>query len=399
MPELNSARPLLRNTGVNASVPGAQTPSKREGEARPHLLIVRFSSFGDIVQALSAPFAFHEHHAEAKVDWLVRKDFEGLLIGNSSLNEIFSFDRKQSIWPLLRLSWKLSETPYTHLYDAHSNLRSFFVRCVFQLRSWTQFNSFGKNRLKIVVRPKSRIRRFLYFKFGFKTLPEPFRGSASFLWPLAPWGIPDQIPAAPLFRTHVTLPREIREQIETLSHRNSVDLKSAADFDRAQLKTRPRIALIASAAWERKRWPVAHFNRLIELWPEADFVLLGGPEDTFLSEISNSHPEQTLNLAGKLSLAESSELLNQMDLVIANDTGLLHVADQLGRPTIALIGPSAFGYPSQKNSRVCEIKLNCKPCSKDGRDRCHNSLYKRCLVELAPETVLETAKQLLASSP
>ena len=368
----------------------AQTSSSKAAISI-RLLIIRFSSFGDIVQALSAPFAFKEKFQQAEIDWLVRQDFAGLLMSNPALSEVLAFDRRQTLWQLINLSWQLSARPYTHLYDAHSNLRSAVVLNVFRLREltpnrlWACVNN-KRPRLKVAIRSKHRLRRFLYFKLGFKTLPEPFRGSASFLWPLEKWGVSAQVPSAPLFNPGVALSNRVKDEI-----------KFSATKPQGNQR-RLRVALVASAAWEMKRWPVVHFQKLIELWPEANFVLLGGPSDGFLNDIAQIDPNRILNLAGQLSLAESSELLNHVDLVIANDTGLLHVSDQLGRPTLALIGPSAFGYPSQKNSYVAELQLACKPCSKDGRGRCHNSVYQRCLQELTPEVVLKAAQQIIDSS-
>jgi ADP-heptose:LPS heptosyltransferase len=145
-----------------------------------------------------------------------------------------------------------------------------------------------------------------------------------------------------------------------------------------------------------KRWPLDHWRELIRLLPECGFVLLGGPEDSFLGALAEVAPDRTLNLAGQLSLAESSALLRHVDLVIANDTGLMHVADQMEVPTLALIGPTAFGYPSHTSSRTLEVDLPCKPCSKDGRGKCVNSLYQRCMIEITPESVATAAKELIA---
>jgi ADP-heptose:LPS heptosyltransferase len=168
----------------------------------------------------------------------------------------------------------------------------------------------------------------------------------------------------------------------------------------AALKSIPRpwIVLAPSAAWPMKRWPIEHWQSLVATLNDASFLLLGGPEDTFLSEIQQKAPGRTINLAGRLNLSQSSALLKQADLVIANDTGLLHVADQLERPTLALIGPTAFGYPSHNSSQVLEIELSCKPCSKDGRGRCINALYQRCLVDLKPEAIVAAAKLKMKES-
>jgi heptosyltransferase-2 len=157
------------------------------------------------------------------------------------------------------------------------------------------------------------------------------------------------------------------------------------------------IVLAPSAAWEMKRWPIEHWRKLVQLLPEASFAILGGPDDQFVDSVAQVDRSRCLNFAGRLTLAQSSALLHHADLVIANDTGILHVSDQMERPTIALIGPTAFGYPSHRSSVTEEIDLPCKPCSKDGRGKCVNDLYKRCLVDLLPDRIAERAQEMLKS--
>ena len=159
---------------------------------------------------------------------------------------------------------------------------------------------------------------------------------------------------------------------------------------------KPIVAIAPSAAWEMKRWPIEHWKTLLLELPEVSFVLLGGPNDRFLNDIALCAPERSLNLAGRLTLAQNASIFERADLVIANDTGLLHVADQMERPTFALIGPTAFGYPSHATSTTLEIELPCKPCSKDGRGGCKNSVYQRCLVELNPKSVADRAREVFA---
>jgi ADP-heptose:LPS heptosyltransferase len=339
------------------------------------LLIIRFSSFGDLIQASGVPEAFCQAHPGAEIDWLARADFADLLDSHPKINRVISFPRSQGIGGLLRLAWKLAEpNSYTHVYDAHNNVRSFVVLAVFFLRSAFGLLS-GDRPPQFARRPKSRLKRWLFFRLRLRTFPMPFRGAESFHRPLSKWGIPPSVPAGPQFRTTAQLPPEVFEVIERLP--------------------RPLIAAAPSAAWEMKRWPLEHWKKLIGLLPEAGFALLGGPEDAFLEELAAEAPGRVANLAGRLSLAQSASLLQLANLVIANDTGILHVADQMERPTLALIGPTAFGYPSHKTSEALEIELPCKPCSKDGRGGCSNSIYQRCLVELSPERVAGAAETKL----
>jgi heptosyltransferase-2 len=345
-------------------------------EPQIRLLVIRFSSFGDIVQAAAVPAAFKKTFSIAEIDWLVRDDFGDLLSHHQHLNKVIRFDGRQSPWQLFRMAWRLATTGgYTHVYDAHCNIRSKLVMLVFRM----QFFSPITPRTRLLTRSKNRIRRWLFFKFRARSLPRPYRGAQSFLWPLEKWQISSSMPSGQQFWSRATVPSDIVDSLSRLS--------------------KPCLALAPSAAWEMKRWPVEHWQKLIRLLPDFSFALLGGPQDQFIANITGTAPERCLNFAGRLSLQESVALLQLqlIDLVVANDTGILHVADQMEIPTIALIGPTAFGYPSHVSSHTMEVDLACKPCSKDGRGKCHNSVYQRCLVELSPESVAQMVGEILAS--
>src|SRR5690606_23103054 len=113
-----------------------------------------------------------------------------------------------------------------------------------------------------------------------------------------------------------------------------------------------------------------------------------GPGDGFCADIQKVAPDRIFNLAGRLTWEESVEVLKRSRGVVSGDTGIMHVADLMGRPVLALIGPTAFGYPTQASSEVLEVDLPCRPCTKDGRGRCRNAVYKRCMIDITPESAL-----------
>jgi len=345
---------------------------------KQHLLVIRFSSFGDIVQAIAVPIAFREKFPEAQIDWLVREDFKSLLTSHPAIHKVISFSRDQGLFALIQLAWRLGGRDYSYVYDAHNNVRSQVVTAVMKFRWYLQCLA-GRSVPHFVRRSKDRLRRWLFFQFRYKTLPTPFRGAESFLKPLSVWGISSKVPNGPQFFANIPLPDEIEAKIHALP--------------------RPLVALAPSAAWQMKRWPVAHWKKLIRLLPNSSFVFLGGPEDHFINELELEAPNhRSLNLAGALTLEQSAAVLKYCELLIAGDTGIMHTADQMERPTIALIGPTAFGYPSHSTSQTLEIELSCKPCSKDGRGRCVNSLYQRCMIEINPERVATVAQEILGNT-
>ncbi len=325
-------------------------------------LIIRFSAFGDVVQTLSVPSAIAQAYPQAEVHWITRSDVAPLLEGHPHIQKIWSYNKKTGLKGLIDLCCALREQKYTHIYDAHNNSRSRIISLFLRPLGILGFGP------KFIRRSIRRWKRFLLFKFRINKFEQPFSGQRDLLEPLQPWGISKLPPPAPQM------------------YLNSDDTQRAQKLIPEDFKN--FVALAPSAAHLLKRWPVDHWKKLILLNSQTHFVLLGGPEDSFIEEIHQVAPERTLNLAGKASLAVSSSIVATAQILIANDTGLLHVAEQLGKPAIALMGPAPFGFPSRKSTDILELNLPCRPCSKHGQGPCVNkNFFHECLVAITPETV------------
>lgn len=319
-------------------------------------LIIRFSSFGDIVQCLAAATALRKQNPELQIHWAVRSDMADLLKLSPDIHRVWSFDRKDGFKGLVQFAKELNQEGFEFIYDAHNNLRS-NILC--------QFVS-APNRLR---RPKSRWKRFLEFKLGMPQFEQPFQGAKSFVTPLVDWGV--RFPAG---QKWLTVSDEAWQNAHSKFH-----------------LPKNYVTFAPSAAWEMKRWPIQHWKTLIQNYSEHPIVLLGGAKDDFIQELAGIHKD-TVNLAGQTTLLESAAVISGTQKLIAADTGILHLGDGLGVPTLALIGPSAFGFPSHPNSKTLEVDLSCRPCSKDGRGKCSQKVYQRCLVEISPQRVLEELK-------
>ena len=91
---------------------------------------------------------------------------------------------------------------------------------------------------------------------------------------------------------------------------------------------------------------------------------------------------------------ESCYLVKQSNLVISGDTGFLHAADLFHTPGIALMGPTAFGFPTGKEINVMEVPLPCRPCTKDGHGRCKQSVWQKCMVDITPDRVVKQVERM-----
>lgn len=318
------------------------------------ILIIRFSSFGDIVQASSVCSALKQRFPESSLHWVTRSDMSGFLHSVPAITRIWSLERRLGMKGLFSLAFELRAEKFTHIYDAHRNLRSFVLCLILRIFSQTEF----------CYRSKERWKRFLLFYLRINQFPKPYKGIISYLAPLKCWGVPTEFngPQKWSFKTDVI------EKVDQL--------------------VRPAdVVIVPSAAWEMKRWPLESWKQLIRLSVDKSFVVLGGPEDVFCEELEAVAPDRVKNLAGKLSLLESCYAVQRSATLISADTGLLHVADILGKKGVAIIGPTAFGFPTSPLINIVEVDLPCRPCTKDGRGGCSQEIYKKCLVDISAERV------------
>ncbi|MBL7671004.1 MAG: glycosyltransferase family 9 protein [Bdellovibrionaceae bacterium] len=334
------------------------------------ILILRFSSFGDVTQCLSVPSQILSSYPAAEVHWAVREDLAELLNAHPAIHKVWPLPRESGLLGLWRFGFDLRRQNYTHLYDAHNNLRSRILSLL--VRGF----KFGGPGVSFIRKSQKRWKRFLLFKARIDTYEKPLSGQRDLLEPLAPWKVAKTLPPTP----QIFISKEAQQKV-------------LAEIPWAPLSF---VALAPSSAFVLKRWPIEAWSQLIRLCPEEKFVLLGGPGDTFLEKLAAEFPQQVLNFAGRFSLLESGAAIEFSQALIANDTGLLHVGEQLGKPTIALMGPAPFGFPSRPLTRILQRDLACRPCSKHGQGPCTNPQYQDCLRGISAETVAQNLKGILS---
>ncbi|MCL2525001.1 MAG: lipopolysaccharide heptosyltransferase II [Betaproteobacteria bacterium] len=153
----------------------------------------------------------------------------------------------------------------------------------------------------------------------------------------------------------------------------------------------PRIVAFCPGAeyGPAKRWPAAHFAVLAQaLAAQGRAVwLFGSAKDQAVAEeISRLAPGCCRNLCGGTSLGQAVDLLALAELVVCNDSGLMHVAAALDRPIVALYGSSSPGFtpPLSGQADILSLRLPCSPCFERQCPLGHLD----CLNLLTPQQVL-----------
>lgn len=139
-----------------------------------------------------------------------------------------------------------------------------------------------------------------------------------------------------------------------------------------------------------KRWPLEYFAEVARIKAAAgwDVWIFGSKKDQAVAvEIQKMCSGVCVDLTGKTNLGEVVDLLSLVDVVITNDSGLMHIAAALNKTTIAIFGSSSpkFTPPLSKNATVLSSSLDCVPCF---NRECRFG-HLQCLKEIKPERVLD----------
>lgn len=307
------------------------------------ILIVRFSSIGDIV--LTTPvIRCLKQQLNAEIHYLTKASFKAVLEHNPYIDQLHLI--KKEITEVLP---QLKTQNFDAVVDLHKNLRTFRLKLQLSAKSYT----FHKLNLE----------KWLMVNFKWNRLP--------------PVHIVDRNLAA-------VAPLNVQNDGKGLDYFIAPeDEVNPAEFFQKE-KLPKYTAFVIGAAHATKRLPK---ERIMDICKAAQhpIVLLGGPSELedgqHIAALSGGHVK---NACGMLRLNQSASLVRQADTVVTHDTGLMHIAAAYEKRIISVWGNTIpeFGmYPYYPKGVLAnttfEVKgLNCRPCSKIGYDECPKGHFK-----------------------
>lgn len=164
---------------------------------------------------------------------------------------------------------------------------------------------------------------------------------------------------------------------------------------------KPILALCPGAEFgPAKQWPAQHYahvanTKLAEGW---QVWLFGSANDQTISTLINEATQnQCINLTGKTNLAEAIDLLSLVNMVVSNDSGLMHISAALNRKLVVVYGSSSpkFTPPLANQTAILQLDLPCSPCFQ----RTCKYGHLDCLNQLEPTQVLQSIDALSALKP
>ena len=339
--------------------------------------MLRLSSLGDVVLSSSFLRSLQALFPEAAIDFVVRSDLQVVAQALPAVTRVVPVARHSSLRELLRQARQLAATQYDHVFDLHRSLRSRILVLHLRHRLRGGFDKQSLARWLLI-----HTHRDYYAKLGgTRTMRQRM------LQPLERMGLqPTLLPTQLLLSPAA--------QMAAQKHLTE---DAAADAD----STLQWIALAPGALWPSKQWPREHYLALAEqLLEKAShrLVLVGGERERQLCEaIAVALPSPVQNLAGQLDILQTAAILQRCRFAVVNDSGLLHIAEAVGCPVVALFGPTSprFGYaPHLPSSQLLYRPPDCSPCSKNGSRPCHRPTQE-CMLRIDTAEVLQATERVV----
>jgi len=315
------------------------------------ILIIRFSSIGDIVLCSPIIRCTKKTYPQAEIHFITKKEYASLVEKNPSISKTYLIDEKD-VKPHIP---SLQKENYDLIIDLHKNLRS--LRLKSQLRG------------KKLTFNKLNFRKLLYCRLKINTLPKRHLVDRYF----------DALKKQQIFNDNKGLDFFLPETISV------------------NLPTENYIAIVIGAKFATKQMPAELIAEIISKTTK-DCILLGGNTDISLAnEIMQLAKTKRLhNLCGKLDLFASAYILKKAAVVLTNDTGLMHIAAAFSKKIVSVWGNTVadFGmYPYMPNKEegkdyfIVEVKnLGCRPCSKIGYKKCPKKHF-HCMKQQNPTEI------------
>lgn len=336
------------------------------------ILLIKPSSFGDIVHALPAFRAVRRRFPRAHLAWLVKRPWADLLRGVEGLDQVWPVE------PTVR-GW-LEEVPRLRAagFDAALDLQGLF-------RSGAMGWLAGCP-VRVGLAEAREGAPLFYTKRV--AVPDPtmhvidrYLLAASALWSGEAQGMaePWDFGLTPL--------SEDRDRVATLLAEHGVTPGA------------PWIAANVSARWPTKQWPAELFAEALDGLQRGTgrVALIGAPDERErAAAVKRLMTTTPVDLTGATSVALLPALLESATVVISGDSGPMHLAAAVGTPVVGLFGPSSPGYsgPRGDRHRLFVGEVPCAPCF---RVACRNEEPLACLRRITPGMVVEAVRDRMAA--
>lgn len=359
------------------------------------ILLVRFSSIGDIVLTTPLVRALRQQRPEAEVHYLTKASFSSVVAHNPHIKHVWTIQKEVS-----EISQALRAEGFDYIIDLHNNLRS-------RELAWRLGGYWPGQKPQVYRFPKLNFQKWLLTRWKINRLPQKHIVDR-YLAAVRPLGITNDGQGLDHFLGPLG-----QEELQRMAAQGLSDATVPIDTHIENVGTnagarpyltgaRPYLAFVVGAAHPTKCLTEAQQLAFCKAYTQP-IVLLGGPAEKALGERLSQAGQHVINTCGHFSLNASAHLLRQATLVLTHDTGLMHIAAAFRKPIVSIWGntvadfgmyPYLPGQEQLERQRRIEVQgLSCRPCSKIGHAACPQGHF-RCIRDIKVEDIIEKLKEI-----
>lgn len=336
------------------------------------ILIIRLSSIGDIVLTSAFVRMVRQKFPHSRIDFILYHPYKSIFENNPYIDEIITCEKNEDdvCINLLKNSIEQKQGTYDIIYDLHNNSMS---------------NRISSGLGKIIHKVDKRRAEKLKLVWLKKGKGEPYLHINDLYLAV---GQDDGIEDDNL---------GLEYWLQNDKENSQYNPYSRSYFRKDSYK----IVVAPGAHYKTKQWGYLNYAHLIrKLLPIANGItLIGGAQDVALCEKIHELNPNVINLCGKLNLTESCDIIDKHDLLITNDTGVMHIAAARKTPVVTFWGSSVkeLGFePFRSTNLIIETDLKCRPCSHIGRKFCPKIHFK-CMNDLKPNRAYQDIVDFMQS--
>jgi ADP-heptose:LPS heptosyltransferase len=310
-----------------------------------HFIILRFSSIGDIVLTTPVVRCIKKQVPNAVIHFVTKKSYYDVVKANPYISHFYLLENgEHALIENIKQGIKDVDAKNVFIIDLHHNLRTLQIKTAFK-----KIKSYSFNKLNV--------QKWLFTKLKINRMP----------------------------KVHI-----VDRLLDTVKTFNVHNDGGGLDYfvpthDEVQQQDIPTalwagyVGLVIGATYLTKRLPNEKLIELVQKLPYP-IMLLGGKEDAENGKlIAQIDPIRIYNACGKFNINESADLVRRAKVVIAHDTGLMHIAAAFKKPVITVWGSTHIDlgmYPYQTKQVQAAVSLGCRPCTKIGNDKCPKGHFK-----------------------
>jgi lipopolysaccharide heptosyltransferase II len=321
------------------------------------ILVIRLSSFGDILLTTPIFRAIKQNNPNCQIDFLCKESFAPILKFNPNISSHYNLNPENDISDVISL---LQTEEYNLVVDLQNNIRSKQI-C-------------SKLNKPVIKYGKPNLKKFLLVNFK--------------------WNLYKRIDSVvELYAKNISNISLDNEGLEFYNKYGQVV---------KEITHKKVVGICPGSRHFTKMWPKEHFIELCDLLSGYDYEikLLGGKSDKQICDDIKKASPKVVNECSDDDIFATAESMKECKIVVCNDSGLMHFASALKVPLIAFFGSTVreFGfYPYNCENFIFSVEnLKCRPCTHIGKSKCPKDHFK-CMLDIKPLIVFEKIKQMLSN--